>query len=81
MLLLGSNVLTGELLMTAIIERFYTRIDNDSDADFRNMFTHNAFEQRVSNLTDFILQRFGGPSYYSDQRGNYLSFHSRVQQQ
>jgi truncated hemoglobin YjbI len=56
--------------MTSIIEKFYTRVDNDIDPEFRNMFTHSPYEQRVQNLTDFILQRFGGPSYYSDQRGD-----------
>ncbi len=60
----------GELLMTKLVEKFYKRIDSHSDQAFRSMFSRTDFDQRVQSLTDFLCQRFGGPSYYSDQKGH-----------
>ena len=60
---------SDELLMAGLIEKFYQRVDADVDVEFRKMFQNTSYEERVQNLTDFMMQRIGGPSYYTEQRG------------
>jgi truncated hemoglobin YjbI len=57
----------GEFQMMQMIEGFSKRVLNDKDEWFRCMFSGT--EDYVQNLNEYILQRLGGPSYYSDRKG------------
>ena len=58
----------GEFQMMQMIENFSKRVLNDKDDWFRCMFSGT--EDYVQNLNEYILQRLGGPSYYSDRKGS-----------
>ncbi len=58
----------GEYNMMQLAESFQRRVLNDKDPWFRNMF--GGKEDYAQNLNEYILQRLGGPSYYSDRKGN-----------
>jgi len=76
-------------------ERFYTKIEQCPEEDewFRSMFfpvlsanmtgdeTAAAVKDQASNLSDFLVQRFGGPSYYSDRKGrpNLIGRHKQIE--
>jgi hemoglobin len=57
----------GEYNMLQLSESFYKKVLNDKDEWFRNMFSGR--EDFASDQNEFIMQRMGGPSYYSDRKG------------
>ena len=63
---LGERI--GEFNMAQVSERFHRKVVDDKDPWFRDMFTSSS-EDFVSNQSEYLLQRLGGPNYYSDRRG------------
>ena len=63
---LGEQI--GEFNMMQISESFYKKVLNDKDDWFRGMFSGR--EDFAGDQNEFILQRLGGPSYYSDRKRN-----------
>ena len=63
---LGEQI--GEYNMMQLAEAFHKRVLNDKDPWFRDMFSGK--EDYPQNLNEYVLQRLGGPSYYSDRKGN-----------
>jgi len=58
----------GEYTMMQLAERFLKRIQDDPDEWFKGMWSGR--EDYPQDLSDYLLQRFGGPSYFSDRKGN-----------
>jgi truncated hemoglobin YjbI len=73
------NVTTkiGELAMLQMSERFLKHVMEDSDEEFKSMFSGR--EDFAQDQADYLLQRLGGPSYFSDRKGNgqLIERHSR----
>ena len=73
------NVTTkiGELAMLQMSERFLKHVMEDSDEEFKGMFSGR--EDFAQDQADYLLQRLGGPSYFSDRKGNgqLIERHSR----
>ena len=59
----------GEYHSSQIAEKFYAKLLADQDSWFRDMFKGN-LETMAQNFGDYLLQRLGGPSYYSESRGH-----------
>lgn len=57
----------GEYGMMQVSERFLARARGDQDEWFAGMFSGR--EDFVQDQSDYLLQRFGGPSYYADRKG------------
>ena len=53
-----------------IMTVFYTNARNHADESFSSLFTKNpnVFEQ-AQNLSEFLIQKFGGQCHYSDRKG------------
>eukprot|EP01031_Cornospumella_fuschlensis_P037676 gene37676-45770_t len=53
---------------TSLIDKFYKKVYASDDAELRSMFSED-FELNVQNLSDYLYQRCGGNSFYSDRKG------------
>ena len=63
---LGEKI--GEFSMMTLSESFYKKCVNDPDEWFSGMFVGK--EDFANDQNEYLLQRLGGPSYYSDRKGN-----------
>jgi truncated hemoglobin YjbI len=64
--------LVDQLGMEKFVElstRFYTRVYEDPDPDFRAMFPDD-MDMAIQNQYEFFIQRFGGPPLYSSRKGH-----------
>lgn len=61
------NVL-GEYYVSELTNSFYRRVLEDPNSWFRDMFKSD-FEDLSQNLADYVLQRLGGSTYYTDRNG------------
>mmetsp|Transcript_19952 Transcript_19952/g.33385 ORF Transcript_19952/g.33385 Transcript_19952/m.33385 type:complete len:236 (+) Transcript_19952:459-1166(+) len=57
----------GEYVLSLLMESFCTKIYGDKEEWFRDMF-YQPQQDMQQNLADYILQRIGGPAYYSDRK-------------
>lgn len=60
----------GEVVFKTLSRNFYTRVYNDEQKWFRNIFKHKDFEEAIANQHDFFMQRMGGPPYFSERKGH-----------
>jgi hemoglobin len=58
----------GRAGFTALVGAFYRRVK--SDDLLGPMYPPDDFEAAEQRLADFLIQRFGGPGTYSQQRGH-----------
>ncbi len=58
----------GDEGFTRLTAAFYRRVRTDDV--LQPMYPKNDFENAEMRLRSFLVQRFGGPSSYSDQRGH-----------
>ena len=58
----------GEAGFTALVGNFYCHVK--SDDLLGPLYPPNDFEAAEQRLRDFLIQRFGGPGRYSEQRGH-----------
>ena len=58
----------GEAGFTALVANFYRRVKTDDLLG--PLYPPNDFEAAEQRLRDFLIQRFGGPGRYSEQRGH-----------
>ena len=63
---LGEKI--GEFEMVGLSESFYKRCVNDPDEWFSSMFEGKS--DFVGDQNEYLMQRLGGPSYYSDRKGH-----------
>lgn len=57
----------GDAWFVALVDRFYTGVEGD--ARLRPLYPDDLTESRA-NLSGFLIQYWGGPTDYSDQRGH-----------
>lgn len=48
---------------------FYNRVYDDEEEWFRSIFAKADKEKAIQNQYEFLVQRMGGPSLYSQRRG------------
>ena len=60
----------GDFHMHRLADSFYRHIALDPDDDFRRMFENRTIFNLSQNLGEFLAQRFGGQTFYSDRKGN-----------
>jgi hemoglobin len=58
----------GEEGFTRLVAAFYRRVPGDDI--LRPMYPQDDFAGAERRLRDFLIQRFGGPMVYSEQRGH-----------
>ena len=58
----------GEEGFTRLVHAFYSRVK--ADDLLGPMYPANDFENAERRLRAFLIQRFGGPTTYSDERGH-----------
>lgn len=49
---------------------FYTRVFNDEQQWFRNIFRQSTIEEAIQNQMEFFFQRLGGEPLYSQRKGH-----------
>ncbi|XP_062178861.1 two-on-two hemoglobin-3-like [Phragmites australis] len=49
---------------------FYTRVYEDEEAWFREIFAGSRKEDAIRNQYEFLIQRMGGPPLFSERRGH-----------
>lgn len=69
-----------ESIFIRLCDEFYKRVFADEDAFFRDLFASANEEYASQNLCEFIVQRFGGSTEYSDRNGivNLVSLHAKI---
>jgi truncated hemoglobin YjbI len=74
---LGEKI--GEFSMMTLSESFYKKCVNDPDEWFSDMFLGK--EDFAGDQNEYMLQRLGGPSYYTDRKGhpNLIKRHAHVE--
>jgi truncated hemoglobin YjbI len=60
----------GEQAFARLSHEFYTRVFNDSEKWFANIFKGSTIEEAIKNQMDFFIQRLGGPPLYSERKGH-----------
>lgn len=60
----------GAEVFQALSTDFYTRVFNDEQQWFRNIFKQSTIEEAVQNQMEFFFQRLGGPPLYSQRKGH-----------
>lgn len=58
-----------EIVWIQLSEAFYERVYNDKDEWFRNLFSVVSKEDAIQNLYEYLIQRFGGETHYSQRKG------------
>ena len=58
----------GERAFRLLVERFYSRVAND--AVLRRVYPEEDLSGATERLTLFLIQYWGGPATYSEQRGH-----------
>jgi truncated hemoglobin YjbI len=59
----------GQGTLVALSTRFYNLVYTDKDPAFRGMFPKDK-AGAIQNQYEFLIQRLGGPSVYSDRKGH-----------
>lgn len=59
----------GEFNIGLISEKFHSKCINDKDEWFRSMFQYSPLDDIISTFSEYLMQRFGGPQYYTDNKG------------
>ncbi|GAB4432609.1 MAG: hypothetical protein OHK0011_15500 [Turneriella sp.] len=54
----------------ALSTEFYTRVFNDDQQWFRNIFRQSTIEEAIQNQMEFFFQRLGGEPLYSQRKGH-----------
>ncbi|MFZ5629968.1 MAG: truncated hemoglobin family protein [Spirochaetota bacterium] len=54
----------------ALSTEFYTRVFNDEQQWFRNIFRQSTIEEAIQNQMEFFFQRLGGEPLYSQRKGH-----------
>ncbi|MED6107446.1 Two-on-two hemoglobin-3 [Stylosanthes scabra] len=49
---------------------FYNRVYDDEEEWFRSIFGKSKKEEAIQNQYEFLVQRMGGPNFYSQRRGH-----------
>ncbi|CAN6194639.1 unnamed protein product [Urochloa humidicola] len=49
---------------------FYTRVYEDEEEWFRDIFAGSKKEEAIQNQYEFLIQRMGGPPLFSERRGH-----------
>ena len=60
----------GDFHLHRLADSFYRHIALDPDDNFRRMFENHTIFNLAQNLGEFLAQRFGGQTFYSDRKGN-----------
>ena len=58
-----------EVVWIQLSEAFYERIYSDKDEWFQSIFSIVSKEDAIQNLYEYLIQRFGGETYYSQRKG------------
>lgn len=61
--------LLGHDKIVALSTCFYDKVYADREPSFRGMFPKDK-DMSIQNQYEFLIQRFGGPSLYSDRKGH-----------
>ncbi len=54
----------------ALSKEFYSRVFNDEERWFRNIFSDSTIEEAIQNQSEFFFQRLGGEPLYSQRKGH-----------
>lgn len=60
----------GEEVFYKLSNTFYTKVFNDEEKWFRNIFKGKTLDEAVQNQAEFFMQRMGGPAYFSQRKGH-----------
>ena len=60
----------GDFHLHRLADSFYRHVARDPDDGFRRMFENRTIFNLSQNLGEFLAQRFGGQTFYSDRKGN-----------
>lgn len=60
----------GEPAFAKLSTEFYSRVFNDDEKWFRNIFKNSTIEEAIQNQMEFFMQRLGGPPRYSQRKGH-----------
>lgn len=60
----------GQPAFTRLSQEFYSRVFNDEEKWFRNIFKNSTIEEAIQNQMEFFMQRLGGPPLYSQRKGH-----------
>ena len=60
----------GEETFWKLSTIFYTKVFNDEELWFRNIFKNRNIEDAIQNQVEFFIQRMGGPAYFSQRKGH-----------
>ena len=60
----------GEEVFYKLSNTFYTKVFNDEEKWFRNIFKGKTLDEAVQNQAEFFIQRMGGPPYFSKRKGH-----------
>ena len=60
----------GEETFWKLSTIFYTKVFNDEELWFRNIFKNRSLEDAIQNQVEFFIQRMGGPAYFSHRKGH-----------
>ena len=74
---LGEKI--GEFEMMGLSEAFYKKCVEDPDEWFSHMFLGKS--DFIGDQNEYLMQRLGGPSYYSDRKGhpNLIASHAHLE--
>lgn len=59
----------GKPTFVALSTNFYTRVYDDSEKWFTDIFAGSKKEDAIQNQYEFFIQRMGGPPLYSERKG------------
>ncbi|MBP9889969.1 MAG: hypothetical protein KBF93_26965 [Leptospiraceae bacterium] len=60
----------GEETFWKLSRTFYTKVYNDEEKWFQNIFKNKNMEDAIQNQVEFFMQRMGGPAYFSQRKGH-----------
>ena len=60
----------GEETFWKLSRTFYTKVFNDEETWFKNIFKNKNMEDAIENQAEFFMQRMGGPMYFSERKGH-----------
>ncbi|GAQ77952.1 hemoglobin-like protein [Klebsormidium nitens] len=60
----------GHQVFIDLSTNFYTRVYDDKETWFRDIFANSTREHATQNQYEFFIQRLGGPPLYSQRKGH-----------
>mmetsp|Transcript_67641 Transcript_67641/g.210078 ORF Transcript_67641/g.210078 Transcript_67641/m.210078 type:complete len:366 (+) Transcript_67641:64-1161(+) len=63
------ELLGGEAPIRRLVAVFYRRVFSDPETWFRDIFQGSEEATAVENLAMFLIERWGGPDYFAQQKG------------